>query len=295
MSDIKNEFQRTDLHMHTVCSDGTDTPSGIIAAVRAAGIDLFSVTDHDSSESGALITAALAPGDPAFINGIEFSCRDDGGKYHILGYGFDIAGSEVEKAASYAHEMRRVKTEARIVHLKEKYGFVFSPNDIRALFANYNPGKPHLARLLVKRGYARDTAQAFGYLSGIKCGGRFLSPEEAIRAILDSHGIPVLAHGVFGDGDQTLTDEETESRVKRLKECGLMGLEGFYSGFSARESALTVSLARKYGLLVTAGSDYHGGNKSVRLGDIGAGVTADPETLRPFCKATLEAGMIIRK
>ena len=77
-----------DLHMHTAVSDGTDKPDEILLRVREAGIGLFAVTDHDAVKGCEEISRALTAGDPAFLTGVEFSCRDEEGKYHILGYGF---------------------------------------------------------------------------------------------------------------------------------------------------------------------------------------------------------------
>ena len=78
-------MEKIDLHMHTTVSDGTDPPEQIVARVREAGIGLFSVTDHDAVKAGQVIPPLLGKGDPAFVTGAEFSCRDEEGKYHILG------------------------------------------------------------------------------------------------------------------------------------------------------------------------------------------------------------------
>ncbi|MBO6039968.1 MAG: PHP domain-containing protein, partial [Oscillospiraceae bacterium] len=80
---------KIDLHMHSTVSDGTDAPEEILARVREAGITLFAVTDHDAVKAGRIIPPLLTEGDPAFLTGAEFSCRDEEGKYHILGYGYD--------------------------------------------------------------------------------------------------------------------------------------------------------------------------------------------------------------
>ena len=80
---------KIDLHMHTVLSDGTDKPEEMPARVKEAGLELFSVTDHDSVTASGILRGILRPEDPKFVSGAEFSCRDEQGKYHILGYGFD--------------------------------------------------------------------------------------------------------------------------------------------------------------------------------------------------------------
>ncbi len=86
------EYGRIDLHMHTSFSDGTDTPEEILEKVRQAGIGLFSITDHDAVKSADIIPGLLKKKDPSFIIGVEFSCRDEEGQYHILGYGYDPKG-----------------------------------------------------------------------------------------------------------------------------------------------------------------------------------------------------------
>jgi len=85
---------RIDLHMHTTVSDGTDTPEELLAFVREAKLGLFSVTDHDAVKGCRSILAIRKPDDPLFLCGVEFSCKDEGGKYHILGYGYDVDATQ---------------------------------------------------------------------------------------------------------------------------------------------------------------------------------------------------------
>ena len=83
------EAHRIDLHMHTTVSDGTDTPEEILGRVKENGIDLFAITDHDAIKGCGVIRQMRKPDDPQFLTGVEFSCRDEEGQYHILGYGYD--------------------------------------------------------------------------------------------------------------------------------------------------------------------------------------------------------------
>ena len=94
---------RIDLHMHTTVSDGTDSPEGILDKVRSAGLALFSVTDHDAVKGCRIIQALLTPDDPAFLTGVEFSCKDEEGKYHILGYGFDPEAEPICRVVEKGH------------------------------------------------------------------------------------------------------------------------------------------------------------------------------------------------
>ena len=120
-------FQKPDLHMHSVYSDGTDTPESLLQNVRAAGLDLFALTDHDTAEGCAAVRALLRPGDPVFIGGVEFSCRDGRGKYHVLGYGFDADRPAIRETVAYAHHSRILKMQNRFGYLRERYGFTFTP------------------------------------------------------------------------------------------------------------------------------------------------------------------------
>ena len=98
-------FHSPDLHMHSVYSDGTDTPRALLQRVRAAGLDIFALTDHDTAQGCAAVRALLEPGDAAFVEGIEFSCQDGEGKYHVLGYGFDAEKPSIRAAADFAHHL----------------------------------------------------------------------------------------------------------------------------------------------------------------------------------------------
>ena len=261
---------RIDLHMHTVFSDGTDLPEDMPVRAKEAGITLFSVTDHDSIKSSRIIPRLLKPDDPDYLPGAEFSCRDEEGKYHILGYGYDPDSKAMMTLAELGHGIRMKKVMGRLDFLKTQFGFVFPEEELRELLEQENPGKPHIANLMVKHGYARTKEQAIAeYINRLRFRSEYVRPEEAIRYILEGGGVPVLAHPSYGDGDQLIMGEEMENRLRRLMEYGLKGVEGFYSGFTPRIRREILDLADKYGLYITAGSDYHGNNKLISIGDTG--------------------------
>ena len=223
---------KIDLHMHSNVSDGSDTPEEIISHVKDAGIELFSLTDHDAVKGSGIVREHLETGDPAFISGVEFSCK--------------------------------------LEFIKNEFGFVFPEEEIRNLLSMDNPGKPHIGNLMVKYGYAESRSDAIkNYIDRLHVKNKYLSPGEAISGILESGGIPVLAHPFFGNGDQLILGEEMEDRLKRLIGFGLQGVEAFYSGFSPKLITQMLDLADRYQLYVTAGSDYHGKNKLVVPGDTG--------------------------
>ena len=263
-----------DLHMHSTVSDGTDTPSEIVRCVMEHGIGLFSLTDHDAIKGCDTVKAHLAEKKaegmevPDFISGIEFSCKDELGKYHILGYGYDAATAPIRNVVEKGHSLRMKKVLGRLEFLKEEFGFEYSQEDLDELLSLDNPGKPHIGNLMVKYGYADDKEVAIrSYIDKKKFGSVYIRPEEAIKGILGSGGIPVLAHPVYGSGDQFIIGEELEERVTRLMGFGLQGVEAYYSGFTAPMIKSVLLLASRYELCVTAGSDYHGSNKLVVLGD----------------------------
>ena len=231
-ADMRNKG-RTDLHIHTTVSDGTDTPEALLERVRETKLILFSVTDHDAIKASRIIPALLEEGDPLFISGAEFSCRDEAGKYHILGYGYDPDGEAIRQTVEKGHRLRMEKVLARLDFLKTEYGFTFSPEELENLLALDNPGKPHIAKLMIEHGYAETIDDAIRhYIDRIRSPISFLRPEEAIRGILGSGGVPVLAHPSYGSGDEIIVGGEMEERVRRLTGFGLQGLEAYYSGFT---------------------------------------------------------------
>ncbi|MBQ3864738.1 MAG: PHP domain-containing protein [Clostridia bacterium] len=278
------EIKKLDLHMHSKISDGTDTPEEILSYIVEKGMDLFSVTDHDDFRAYQHILPLLDRSTPRFLTGIELSCRDQGGKYHILGYGFDPEHSAIRNLVAKSHGFRMEKAYARIDFLKDKFGFVFPQEEIDELLKNDNPGKPHFGNLMVKYGYAPSKEEAISqYLNQLVVKDKNLVPKEAIEGILESGGIPVLAHPSYGSGEELYFGEEMEERVRYLIGFGLQGLEAFYSAFTPRLQNEILSYAEKYRLYVTAGSDYHGKNKLVVLGDTNlAGQETWPDGLVRF-------------
>lgn len=277
---------KVDLHMHSNVSDGTDSPAELLRKVRAAGIGVFSVTDHDAVKSVKIIRSLLKRADPVFISGAEFSCKDGDGKYHILGYGFDPDNADINDLVDHAHALRMKKVRARLDFLNSEFGFSFPEKEIDRLLSLDNPGKPHIGNLMVKYGYAGSKEEAIGrFINEIHFKSEYLSPEQAITGILASGGIPVIAHPFYGSGDELIVGEEMEKRLRHLITYGLKGIESFYSGFSDKLRKDALSLADRYDLLVTAGSDYHGENKLVKLGDTGLSAEmGQPPRLKDFLK-----------
>lgn len=262
--------RKIDLHMHTTFSDGTDTPEEILERVREAGITLFSVTDHDSIGGAARIRKIRTSSDPLFLNGVEFSCKDEEGQYHILGYGYDLLAPSILKMVAETHALRMKKVRRRLEILRDEYKVALPEEEVEKLLRQENPGKPHIANLMVRFGFAESKDQAMKeVLNKIRLRSEYVRPETAIEAILKASGVPVLAHPFYGSGDQLILGEEMEERLQKLIGFGLEGVEAYYSGFTDKLRRQMLAYAERFGLYVTAGSDYHGVNKLVVLGDTG--------------------------
>ncbi len=257
-----------DLHIHSKASDGTDDIDELLDKIREAGITTFAVTDHDTIE-GAMEMEGCAHDDMTFIRGIEFSCITEAGKCHILGYGYDWNARPFRELLEEGRKRRRKKLESRLEYLKSEFGIEFSDSELEKLRMMSSVGKPHLGNLLVSKGYANDRRSAIEkYINPCKTESARLDGIKVIKAILASGGIPVWAHPLGGTDEREITIPEFEKQLKVLMEAGIQGLECYYSKYTEEQVSFLVNTARRNDLLISGGSDYHGGNKSVRLGEL---------------------------
>ena len=271
-----------DLHLHTTVSDGTDSPEELLASVRASGLSLFSVTDHDALDAARILPKLLTVGDPHFLSGIEFTSKDETGKCHILGYGFDPEHPAMVALAARGHELRVKKAAARFDFLESEYGISFPKEEVERVLSLKGPSKAHIWNLMVKFGYAATMEEALQKLGRMYYTGEYISAEEAIAAILGAGGVPVLAHPFHGSGNERIEPDKMEERIVHLMGYGLQGLEVFYSTFSPEVRQAALALAKKYRLFATAGSDYHGTNKRVQIGETGLYPNDLPKELLAF-------------
>jgi 3',5'-nucleoside bisphosphate phosphatase len=249
-----------DLHTHTTRSDGVLEPETLVADAAAAGVRQLAITDHDSLSAYRELTAAgLVPTGLALIVGVEINALTSGfdvpdRELHILGYGMDPADAAFEAALGGQRALRRTRFFATIDRLRE----IGLPIDAQvAVFDTTRDdalGRPTVARALVAAGFAESVEDAFTRLLGygkpgyVPRGG--LGPIEAIKAIRDADGIPVLAH--FAQALERL------AMLRELVEIGLGGIEVFHSSFDDATRASVGTAAQSLELVQTGGTDYHG-------------------------------------
>ncbi len=267
-----------DLHLHSRYSDGSDTPQELAQKLIANHFSFAALTDHDSIRGVAELQKA-AQGKVTIITGVEFSCLDDGDQCHILGYGFDLTNEKILSLLKKGDDLRLLNFENRRNHLEKAHGIIFTEAELSWLFSLPKIGKPHIARILIDRGLATDTSDVIRrFLDGCKGGDVRLPADEVIAAILAAGGVPVWAHPLGGEGEKHLTENEFQALLPRLMAHGIQAMECYYSRYTKAEIAFLLQKANENHLAVSGGSDYHGKNKTVRLGELCAEdltVTAD--------------------
>jgi predicted metal-dependent phosphoesterase TrpH len=259
---------RFDLHLHSNNSDGSDTPQELMQKVIDANIEIFALTDHDTV-AGISAMKSIVPPNVKFIPGIELTSKARDIKCHILGYNIDENNSTLLELIEKGKRLRKIKLETRIKYLKDVWGIELTKEESDWLKARKSVVKTHVAKVLVDRGLAKDNIEAMKkYLDGCKTGNTRFDGEEAINTIKISGGIPVWAHPLGGEGEEHLGKDEFLPRLKTMIECGIQGLECYYSRYSDSEIEFLKDCANKNGLHITGGSDYHGTNKTVILGQL---------------------------
>ena len=258
-----------DLHLHTTASDGTLSPRGLVALAESEGISVIAITDHDTV-SGLAEAKEHLPKGMTLIDGVEFSCISDTDPpflFHLLGYGIDPESTSVKDVVDFGYSERLRKHDRRCEYLKTVKNIVFTDEENAFLATRPAVGKLHIAEVLVTRGLASSPREAIDkYMSSPDFPEGSLPSRMAIDGIVGAGGIPVYAHPLGGECEVRVSRDECERRVKILKNMGVMGLECYYSRYSEEDEAFLLSLADKYGLWVSGGSDFHGKNKTVSIG-----------------------------
>ncbi len=260
---------RIDLHAHTTASDGTDTPTQLVAAARAAGLDVLAITDHDTTGGWAEALVAR-PSGLTVVPGAEFSCvhHDDDGRrvsLHLLGYLFDPDDAALRAERSQLRESRRDRARIIVERLAAD-GYPVTWQRVRALADGGAVGRPHIGRALVEAGAVPDVSAAFADLLSSR--GKYyerkidLDVFAAIGLIRAAGGLPVFAHPLARRRGPVVSDET----IATMAATGLVGMEVDHPDHDRVDRAHAAALARDLGLVPTGSSDYHGSNKATRLG-----------------------------
>ncbi len=248
-----------DLHTHSTASDGSMEPAELVLYASKSGIDAMALTDHDTVDG---LEEALEWGKKTGLEvlaGVEISAEFEG-QLHFLGYFPDDRYRQLDGVLA---DLRRSRYERnpKIVEKLKRLGINISMDEVEREATGNITGRSHIARVLMKKGYVESIKEAFDKFLGegkpAYVEKEKLSPRESIAAISNAGGIPVLAHpGLTGLGEERL-----ERLVAEWRNYGLMGIECHYVEHSQKETEFFLGLARKYGLIVTGGSDFHGSFK----------------------------------
>ena len=264
---MKDNRILVDMHLHTTASDGSFSPQEVVQMVKASGVKVFSLTDHDTT-AGVHEVEDDIPEGMEFFKGIEFSCKAGDIKCHILGYSYDDNHPDFMKALAAAEAKREDKLAIRIEHLREVDGIELTADEIVELEAIPSAGKPHIANILMRRGITGTRTEIINRYLEYGVESR-IPAELAIRAIKSSGGVAIWAHPLGGENEEHMDREEFEAKLKVLQAIGIEGLECFYSRYDEVETAMLLDVAESRGLLVSGGSDFHGKNKNVEIGELG--------------------------
>lgn len=248
-----------DLHTHSTASDGSMTPRELIRHAKENGLSALALTDHDTVEG---IEDAMDEGkrlDLEVVAGIEISVEYRP-EMHILGYFF---GDSYKNAVEVVDSLVKSRNERnpKIIKKLNEMGFDITMDEVEKEALGNIIARPHMAKVLMKKGYVKSTADAFEKYLGFGKPAYFpknkLTPEDGIKAIINAGGIPVLAHPIFlylgwGQLDELLAE---------LVSYGLKGIETYYVENKGDDTGKILRLAIKHNLLPTGGSDFHGSFK----------------------------------
>jgi predicted metal-dependent phosphoesterase TrpH len=268
-----------DLHSHTTASDGSLSPRELVELAKRTGISTLGVTDHDTVDGIGEATLAGQEQGVEILPGLEFSAEYEPGTMHLLAYGIDVTHRPLLEELS-ARRDQRDERNPKIVEALRGLGFDITIEEVMAAAGGKVIGRPHIGKVLVAKGHASSVSDAFArYLD--KGGPAFvkqqkIAPRRAIELTVEAGGVPTLAHPY----QTKLAGDALESLVRELVEQGLQGIEVYYSRHTPEMTGHYRSLARKFDLIETGGSDFHGTPKpDIKLGTGVGNLRVPPEVL----------------
>ncbi|MGC7872466.1 PHP domain-containing protein [Desulfosporosinus sp. SYSU MS00001] len=255
-----------DLHCHTTASDGLLTPNELVRTAAVLGLKGIGITDHDTIQGWREAEEAANVCQIQLLKGIELNTDWNGKEVHILGYELDDSSNDLNQTLKSLRDARK-KRMLEILDRFQHLGITIEVKEIQKFAKGESIGRPHIAQALIEQGYVNSIKEAFDDYIG-KGGPAYvplhkLTPEEGIKLIRESHGVAVLAHpGIY----------RLEEGIKPWIEAGLQGIEVSHSEHNQEDELRYRSLAEKYNLVMTGGSDFHGEERKpgVKLGHWGA-------------------------
>lgn len=250
---------KADLHIHTLFSDGVFSPEKIVDTALDAGLNAIAITDHDNVLSYEIAKNYIAQNnlELELVNGVEINTIYKNYEIHILGYFMDNNNSDFQKMLKTQQKARITQTKEILTLLKKREGISVKMEDLERLVApGGSIGRPHIAKAVTYAGGSDSVTEVYNkYIndnSHVYVQRKTVTPHDAVEVIYDAGGIPVFAHPFDVDIAESLT--------KELMQYGLRGLEAYHRKHSPAMVEYFSSMAEKYGLIVTGGSDFHAPN-----------------------------------
>jgi predicted metal-dependent phosphoesterase TrpH len=243
-----------DLHTHTVASDGTYTPAELVSEAVRRGVRVLAVTDHDSVDGVGPAEVAARGHQLLIVPGIEINTDGPAGEIHVLGYFLDHQAVWLQNLLREFRAERAARVHRIAARLAE-LGHPIDAEEVFALVQEGSAGRPHIAQVMVRRGYVGTVREAFDRFLGAGkpayVGHRKVVPREACEIIRRAGGLAVVAHPGF--------HEDPDRMIRDLAATGLLdGVECYYAEHSPERTVQLLRLCRELGLATTGGSDFHG-------------------------------------
>lgn len=256
----RNKTKAIDLHTHSTKSDGTCTPAQLVEIALKKDLAAFALTDHDNVDGiQEAVDAARGTG-LEVVPGIELSTEYEGKDIHIVGLLFDYTNPDFGREIKEFADQRDARNQTMCDRLSAD-GYPVCYSELKRAYPDANITRAHFGQFLYEKGIVSSVTEAFDRLIGDDCPyfipRKKITPQKAVEFLLSFNGLPILAHPL----QYAFGKDRLRGLIAQLKECGLAGIEAFYSKHSASETESIIGLAREYDLLLSGGSDFHGDHK----------------------------------
>ena len=268
-----------DLHTHSSFSDGSETPEKLVCLARQLGLTALALTDHDNVLGVPAFIEACRAHHLTGLAGVELSAEVPSGTLHLVGLGIDPDCGALNEALGCLRDGRAWRNHRILEHLRD-LGHPLEWDEVAALAGEDVIGRPHIAQAMVARGWVATVQEAFdrflakgapAYVDRYR-----LDPPAALQLIRQAHGIAILAH----PGTWIADPQQLDAGVEFLKSEGLAGIEAYYTTHDAGQTIDYLRLAKRHGLIVSGGSDYHGRQARPDTGlGTGTGLLHGPDAL----------------